>query len=293
LWPPTAGTVAAARGAVVRYPLQEAHGWRFDHADLASRVTPRTRVVYLNSPHNPTGGVLAPEDLEHVARLARERNLWVVSDEAYEDVVYDGAHVSIASLPGMYARTVPVYTFSKSYAMTGLRLGYLALHDAALRDRVRKLLFFTTSNVSSVVQYGGIGALQGPREVVDGFRAELRARRDLFFEGIERLGGIFAGSRPAGAFYAFLRFDPEWRRRALRLAPAATPRSGQAGGGRGAEGGSESWALTEYLISCGRIGCVPGVDFGPGGEGYIRFCYARDRAELLGALDAMAGLFRT
>ncbi len=163
LWPPTAGTVTAARGTVARYPLQEAHGWRFDPADLEARITPRTRVVYLNSPHNPTGGVLTRQDLEHVARLAGEHKLWVVSDEAYEDVVYDGSHVSIASLPGMYERTVPVYTFSKSYAMTGLRLGYLALCDAALRDRVRKLLFFTTSNVSSVVQYGGIGALQGPR----------------------------------------------------------------------------------------------------------------------------------
>jgi aspartate aminotransferase len=311
LWPPTAGTVAAARGTVVRYPLREAQGWRFDHADLEARVTPRTRVVYLNSPHNPTGGVLTLDDLEHVARLARERDLWVVSDEAYEDVAYDGSHVRIPPLPPMYARTVPVYTFSKSYAMTGLRLGYLALHDARLRDRVRKLLFFTTSNVSSVVQYGGIGALQGPRDVVDAFRGELRARRDLFFEGIERLGGIFSGKRPAGAFYAFLRFDPAWRARAtLRLGPAAIPRSGQAVAGRDrdeaggrAEGGnggersagegqaSESWALTEYLISRGRIGCVPGVDFGPGGEGYIRFCYARERAELQGALAAMAGLF--
>jgi aspartate aminotransferase len=292
LWPPTAGTVLAARGRVARYPLREAHGWRFDPADLEARLTPRTRVVYLNSPHNPTGGVLTPQDLEHVARLARERNLWVVSDEAYEDVVYDGSHVSIASLPGMYERTVPVYTFSKSYAMTGLRLGYLALGDAALRDRVRKLLFFTTSNVSSVVQYGGIGALQGPRAVVEGFRAELRARRDLFFEGIERLGGVFAGGRPAGAFYAFLRIDPAWRTRATAPLPGA---GGQGGNDRerDAAGGqeSESWALTEYLISRGRIGCVPGVDFGPGGEGYIRFCYARERRELQGALEAMAGLF--
>ena len=282
LWPPTSGTIVAARGTVVRYPLQEGRGWRFDPGDLASRVTPRTRAVYLNSPHNPTGGVLTRADLEQVAQLARERDLLVVSDEAYEDVVYDGEHVSIASFPGMYPRTIPIYTFSKSFAMTGLRLGYLALHDASLRDRVRKLLFFTTSNVSSVVQYGGIAALQGPRSVVDGFRAELRARRDVFFEGIERLGGIFTGERPAGAFYAFLRFDPAWRARAS----AALAVGNSAGGGA-----SESWALTEYLISQGRIGCVPGVDFGPGGEGYIRFCYARERQELEGALAAMQRLF--
>ena len=280
LWPPTAGTIVAARGRVVRYPLHEAQGWRFDAGELAARITGRTRVIYLNSPHNPTGGALTREDLEQVAALARDRDLRVVSDEAYEDVVYDGEHVSIASLPGMYARTVPVYTFSKSYAMTGLRLGYLALRDAALRDRVRKLLFFTTSNVSSVVQYGGIGALQGPQDVVEAFRTELRARRDLFFDAIRAPGGIFAGERPAGAFYAFLRFDPAWRERATQLLPAPA-----------ANGGSESWALTEYLIARGRIGCVPGVDFGPGGEGYIRFCYARERGELRGALAALHELF--
>lgn len=279
-WPPTAGTIIAARGVLVRCPLHEDRGWRLDAGQLEARVTPKTKAIYLNSPQNPTGGVLTRADLQAVAEIARRRRLWVISDEAYEDVVYGVEQASVAALEGMYARTIPVYTFSKSYAMTGLRLGYLAVADAVLRDRVRKLLFFTASNVSSVVQYGGIGALEGPQEVVAEYRRELHERRDLFYDGIGRLDGILAGRPPDGAFYAFLKFDPDWRRRATKTVPAAA--SGD---------GSESWAITEYLITQGRIGCIPGGDFGPGGEGYLRFCFARERAELEGALESMRRLF--
>ena len=299
-WPPTVGVIVAARGVPVRTPLHEDRGWRLDAGELEARVTPRTRAIYLNSPHNPTGGVLTRADLDEVADIARRRNLLVVSDEAYEDVVFDGAHVSIASLDGMYERTAAVYTFSKTYAMTGLRLGYLAVADEALRARVRKLLFFTSSNVSSVVQYGGIGALEGPQDVVDAYRQELQARRDLFYAGIAAPGSVFSGAPPAGAFYAFVRFAPDWRSRAM-LERCATPDSVTSqspsltgpGVGQGSSLAGESWAITEYLIARGRIGCIPGADFGPGGEGYLRFCFARDRRELAGALASLAALFRT
>src|SRR6202023_317239 len=121
-------------------------------------------------------------------------HVWVISDEAYEDVIFDGEHVSIASLPGMYERTIPLYTFSKSYAMTGLRLGYIAIRDATIRDRAKKILFYTSSNVASVVQYGGIGALEGPQDCIDTFRNELRERLELFYRGIRASAGdLFAG----------------------------------------------------------------------------------------------------
>jgi aspartate aminotransferase len=271
-WPPASGTILSARGAVVRCPLHEETGWRLDVGDLAARITPKTRAIYLNSPQNPTGGVLTRQDLEAIAGLAAKHGLWIVSDEAYEDVVFDVEHVSLASIAGMYSRTVPVYTFSKSYAMTGLRLGYMAVADAALRDRLRKVLFFTTSNVSSVVQYGGIGALEGSQDVVEQYRTELQARRDLFYSGMKSLGGLFAGQPPKGAFYAFMKFDPDWK-------------------GRGAGSVSPSWELAEYLISAVRIGCIPGADFGPGGEGYLRFCFARERTELEGALESLRAVF--
>jgi len=285
-WPPTAGAILSARGVVVRCPIHEPLGWRFDLDELARSVTPRTRVIYVNSPQNPTGGVLTPDDLEAIARLAARHDLWIVSDEAYEDVVFGVKHLSAASLPGMYARTIPVYTFSKSYAMTGLRLGYMAVADTALRDRIKKLLFFTTSNVSSVVQYGGIGALEGSQDVVEEYRAELQARRDLFYAGVATLGGVLTGRPPDGAFYAFLRFDPGWKDRCARETGGAPT---TAVGGET----SPSWELTEYLIANGRIGCIPGVDFGPAGEGYLRFCFARDRAELEGALASLRTIFRS
>jgi aspartate aminotransferase len=271
-WPPAAGNVLTARGVPVACPLHESSGWRYDLDELESKITPKTRVLYLNSPNNPTGGVLTRTDLERIAGLAQQRNLWVISDEAYEDVVFDGEHVSIASLPGMYERTIPLYTFSKSYAMTGLRLGYVAIANAAIRDRAKKVLFYTASNIASVVQFGGIGALEGSQDCIETFRTELRARRDLFYRGIGEIEGhVFSGTPPAGAFYAFLEIDPAWR-------PSGDERS-------------LSWTMAEYLIKNGRIGCVPGADFGTAGEGYLRLCFARDRAELAGALQSMKQLF--
>lgn len=271
VWPPAVGTILSARGVPVPCPLHESLDWRYDLDELASKVTPRTRAIYLNSPNNPTGGVLTRGDLEAVARLAERHGLWVVSDEAYEDIVFDDArHVSIASLPGMYARTISVFTFSKTYAITGLRLGYLAACDRTLLDRMRKVLLYTTSNVSSVVQYGGIGALEGSQASTEIFRRELQARRDLFYAGVaEAAGGILSGRPPQGAFYAFLRIDPAWR--------------DPSGHGHA----SRSWAMAEYLIRQARVGCIPGADFGRAGEDHVRFCFARERDELAGALEAM------
>ena len=269
-WPPAAGNIAAARAVPVPYPLHASRGWRPDVDELARLVTPRTRALYVNTPHNPTGGVLSRADLQALADFARAHDLWVLSDESYEDVIYEGhEHVSLASLPGMYPKTIPIYTFSKTYAMTGLRLGYVAVHDAVMRDRIRKLLFFTVSNTSSLIQFGGIGALEGSQDVVAAFRTELAARRDLFYRGVaEAAGGLLTGTPPPGAFYAFLKVDPAWR------SPLGT-------------GGSLSWAMAEFLIKQARIGCVPGADFGAHGEGYVRFCFARGREELTGALAEM------
>jgi aspartate aminotransferase len=273
-WPPTMAIAIAARAVPVAVPLHENLGWRWDLDELERAVTPRTRAIYVNSPNNPSGGVMTRDDMQRIAEIARERSLWVLSDEAYEDVVFRGSHVSIASLPEMYDRTIVLYTFSKSYAMTGLRLGYFAVRDPVIRDRALKVVAYTTSNVSSVVQYGGIGALEGPQDCIEEFRRELLARRDLFYAGLaEAAPGMFSGEPPDGAFYAFVKVDADRARDA------------------GITGPSLSWAMAEHLIKQGRIGCVPGVDFGPRAEGYLRFCTARERRELTGALDAMRAAF--
>jgi aspartate/methionine/tyrosine aminotransferase len=269
-WPPTMAIAIAAKATPVAVPLYEQLGWRWDLDELEHAITPRTRAIYINSPNNPSGGVLTREDLERIASIAQERQLWVLSDEAYEDILFRGEHVSIASLPGMYERTIPIYTFSKSYAMTGLRLGYFAMQDKVLRDRAVKVVAYTTSNVNSVAQYGGVGALEGPQDCVAAYREELRARRDLFYAGLaDAAPDILSGNPPDGAFYAFVKINPEW----AREAGVTTP--------------SLSWAMAEHLIKNGRIGCVPGVDFGPNAEGYLRLCFGRERNELTAALASM------
>ena len=239
------GNIKLAHGIVVPCPLHERLGWRFDLDELESKITARTKAIYINSPHNPTGGVLTRDDIERIAAIADSHGIWIISDEAYEDVVFDDAqHVSPASLPGMYDRTLSFYTFSKTYAMTGLRLGYVAVKDAPLRDRMKKVLFFTASNIASVVQYGGIGALEGSQACIEAFRTELQARRDLFYEGIARHAGhILAGAPPKGAFYAFLRIDPSWRP------------SGDRGDGPD-QSASASWALAHDLIAHAEVSVV-------------------------------------
>jgi aspartate aminotransferase len=269
-WPPTMAIVKQAGGVPVQVPLREEIGWRWDIADVEKAITPRTRVLYLNSPNNPTGGVLTREDLEKLAAIARDKNLLVVSDEAYEDVVYKGEHISIASLPGMYDRTIPVYTMSKSYAITGVRVGYFAMKDPALRDRGAKVVLYSTTNVSSIAQYGAVAAMEGSQQCIADFKKELLFRRDMFFKGVQEAApGVFSGTPPDGAFYAFLKINPDFAKQA------------------GITGDSLSWAMAEFLIKNARIGCVPGVDFGPRSEGYLRFCTCRSREELTGALASM------
>jgi aspartate aminotransferase len=269
-WPPTMAIVKTAGGKGVQVPLREELGWRWNIDEVERAITPKTKVLYLNSPNNPSGGILTRPDLERLAQIARDRNLWVVSDEAYEDVVFNGEHISIASLPGMYDRTIPVYTMSKTYAITGVRVGYFAMKDEKLRDRALKVILYTTSNVSSIAQYAAVAAMEGSQQCIEDFRAELKVRRDMFYKGLrESAPGVFSGEPPDGAFYAFVKINADWAKNA------------------GIKGDSLSWSMAEFLIKHGRIGCVPGVDFGPGCEGYIRFCTCRSREELTGALASM------
>jgi aspartate/methionine/tyrosine aminotransferase len=269
-WPPTMAIVKQAGGVPVQVPLREDLGFRWNIADVEKAITPKTRVLYLNSPNNPTGGVLTRSDLEQLAELAKKRDLVVVSDEAYEDAVFKGEHVSIASLPGMYDRTIPVYTMSKSFAITGVRVGYFAVKDPVIRDRAAKVVLYSTTNVSSIAQYGALAAMEGSQQCIADFKTELMFRRDMFYNGIQAAApGLFSGTPPDGAFYAFLKINP------------------QAAKAAGVAGDSLSWAMAEFLIKHARIGCVPGVDFGPNSEGYLRFCTCRSREELTGALASM------
>jgi len=257
-------------GVVKRVPLHEERGWTFDPDELRASIGPRTRALMLNSPHNPTGGVLSRADQEAIADIVADNpHLTVVSDEAYEHVIYDGAeHVSFASLPGMYERTISVFTCSKSYAMTGLRLGYVITSDRQLMERMQKIVLYTSNSVNSIAQWGGVAALTGPQDCLREFQTEYQARRDLFYEGLHDIP-VFEGAKPRGAFYAFVKIADNWR----------SP-----------EGLADAWSMTRYLLNA-KVGSSPGVIFGPAGEGYLRFSTACSREDLSGALTAMRELF--
>jgi aspartate aminotransferase len=269
-WTSIQHLITLCGGVVKRVPLREARGWTFDPEELRRAVTPRTRGLMLNSPHNPTGGMLSLSDLQEIAAIVDAHpDLTIISDEAYEHITFDGAeHVSFASLPGMYLRTASVFTLSKSYAMTGLRLGYVVSPDKLLMERMQKVALYSATGISSITQWGGLAALTGPQDCVVAFRDEYRARRDLFYDGVRRVP-VFRGSPPKGAFYAFMRIADDWS------AP---------------DGRTGSWAMTEHLLKV-KVGSAPGVIFGPSGEGYLRFSTACDREDLTGALEAMQALF--
>ncbi|MEW6046497.1 MAG: pyridoxal phosphate-dependent aminotransferase [Bacillota bacterium] len=181
--------------------LREERGFAFDPDELAARITPRTRLIILNSPHNPTGGVLGRDVLEAVARLAVEHDLWVLSDEIYSRILFDREFVSIASLPGMKERVIVLDGFSKTYAMTGWRLGY-GIMPKAVAESVARLVTNVESCTATFTQMAGVAALEGSQEPVRAMVAEFKARRDLVVELLNAIPGVRVGV-PAGAFYVF------------------------------------------------------------------------------------------
>jgi len=224
---------------------------------LARYASPRTRAVYFNTPQNPNGVVFTREEAEEVARFARERDLVVIADEAYEDLVYEGEHVSIASLEGMSERTITCFTLSKSYAMTGWRVGYVAAAEPWMTG-LRKTLLYSTNGVSTPTQWAALAAINSPADFFADARAAYRERRDLLVNGLSELGLTCAA--PAGAFYAF----PD----ATRIHP-------------------DSRTAAEILLDRAQVATVPGVVFGPHGEGHLRFSFSTSLETIQAGLDSM------
>ncbi len=270
MWSEIAELIRRGGGVPVAVALRPERDFLYDPADIQAAITPRTKAIYINSPHNPTGAVLSEDHLRQIADMAVAKNLYVVSDEAYEHVIFDGLrHVSIGSLPGMADRTISSYTFSKTYAMTGLRLGYLASNDDHFLDRVRKLLRLSTNGIPSITQWGGLAALTGSPEPTRAMMGELEKRRDIFVSGLQSIP-VFDAFKPQGAFYVWAKISDRWK---------------------GYDGAKDSWAMTNYLIDAAGIGTSPGIAFGRTGDRYVRFAFTAAREELVEAIEVMQDLF--
>ena len=251
--------VLLAGGIPVPVFLKEELNFELDPKELAEQITPRTKMVIINSPHNPTGAVLSEATLEQVADITKRRNLLVLSDEVYDKFVYDGyQHVSIASLPGMAERTILINSFSKSYAMSGWRLGYAA-GPAAMMEAVKKIQEGSTTCAAAFCQMAGAEALKGPQRPTELMKEEFDHRRVLLIQGLNQIEGV-RSLMPKGAFFAFANVT---------------------GLGMG------SLELSQYLLEEAGVVTVPGEGFGMGGEGYVRFSYANSAVNLEKALKSI------
>ncbi len=241
----------------VPVPLVEERGFSFDLDVFRKSLTDRTKMVVLNSPQNPTGGMIPAEDIAAIADAVRGRDLVVLSDEIYTRIVYgDEAPVSITTMPGMLEKTIILDGFSKTYAMTGWRMGY-GVMPPFLVDAVNKLMVNSNSCTASFTQRAGIEALRGPQESVTAMVKEFRRRRDAFCAGLNDIPG-WKCAIPGGAFYAFANVK---------------------------DTGRSSKDVADSLLNDAGVACLNGAGFGAYGEGYVRFSYANSYENLMRAIE--------
>src|SRR5436309_515165 len=250
-------------GKAVAMPLREERRFRFDPDEFRSLVSDRTRLIIINSPHNPTGSVLTREDLQTIADVARDRDIVVLSDEIYSRILYTGQHESIATFDGMLDRTILLDGWSKTWAMTGWRLGF-GVFPTELVPHVERLISNSVSCTASFAQQAAVAALDGPQESVARMLDEFTARRTAIVSGLNDLPGVRC-LEPDGAFYAF---------------PNIT------------ETGYTSRDLADRLLQEAGVACLSGTAFGDYGEGFIRFSYANNLANIHLALDRMRQLLQ-
>ena len=251
--------VQLAGGIPIRVPLSKEDGFRVSGTKLREKLTPRSKLLMINTPNNPTGRVLSREELETLAKIALENDMLVLSDEIYEKIVYeDHEHISIGSLPDMLDRTIVINGFSKSYAMTGWRLGYVAAKDPLIGE-ILKVQQHSVTCATSFTQYAGIKALTGPQDIVSEMVEVYGKRRDIMVDGLDSLPGVSC-HRPDGAFYAF----PDI--------------SGT---------GMSSLEFADTLLSKARVAVTPGIAFGDSGEGHVRLSFANSTKLIEKALKRM------
>ena len=245
-------------GTPVALPLWEENDFRFNQDEFRSLVTDHTRMIIINSPHNPSGGVLTRGDIEVVAEVAREKNILVLTDEVYKNIIYDGEHVSIYSMPGMQEQTILLDGFSKTYAMTGWRLGFGVMRED-LAQKVEQLMINSNSCTATFSQYAAVEALKGPSEEVDAMVETFRKRRDFIVAGLNEIPDVSCIT-PKGAFYVF----PNVKK--IKMS---------------------TQELEHYLLNEAGVAILSGTAFGKYGDGYLRFSYANSIENIGKALEKM------
>lgn len=253
MWTEIAENIRLSGGLPLPVRLRPENNHQYDPAAIEAAISARTRAIFINTPHNPTGAVADHKTLEAIAGLAEKYDLLLVSDEAYEHVIFDGRkHYSLGSLDAARGRTLSVFSLSKTYAMSGLRLGYVVVTQPLYLERIKKLVRCTINGVNSVAQYGALAALTGPQDATREMRAEYQKRRDVLFAALEEAPYLSA-FKPGGAFYLWARLQPDWP---------------------GYAGRRDDWSMTDYLIERAGIGSAPGSAFGAAGAGHIRFAFS-------------------
>lgn len=243
-------------GIAVSLPILEEKDFNFSVDDLKKLITPRTKLVVVNTPQNPTGGVLTKETLEGMAKLAVENDLWVLSDEIYDRIIYEGQHISITSFPGMPERTIVLNGCSKAYAMTGWRLGWAVTKNRQMSQYLEQLIINDVSCTATMVQYAGMEALTGPQDSVDQMAKEYIKRRDLLVSLVREIPGMNC-LVPRGAFYLFANVKPILEKLGLN-----------------------SSQLADRIMREAHTVVLPGTAFGQYGEGYLRFSYVSSEADI-------------
>jgi aspartate aminotransferase len=254
-WVSYAPFVAMAEGKAIPVKLQEDHDFRMVPSEVAKHITPKTRVIMMNSPSNPCGSVNTPEDIKGIADLANDHNLMVITDEVYEKIIFDGhKHLSIASLPGMFDRTMTVHGFSKSYSMTGWRLGWVVAPKPILGG-ISKIQQHTITHAPTFIQKAGVAALKGPTAPLEMMVKEFQKRRDIVDSALKTIPHVSA-PKPFGAFYAFVKFDEK-----------VTSKMSD-----------EEIAL--YIAKESGVVTTPGDSFGPSGKGHVRLSFATSTTDV-------------
>jgi aspartate/methionine/tyrosine aminotransferase len=253
MWTEVAENIRLAGGVTVGVPLRADHDFEYDTAEIEAAITPRTTAIFLNTPQNPTGAVLSEQTLREIADIAKRHDLWLISDEAYEDVIYEPyKHFSIGSFVPEYAeKVISIFSFSKSYAMSGLRTGYIVTKSPLLHDRIPKLLRCTINGVNSLAQWAALAAVTGDQSQLATMRAEYLVRRDALVSALSTIEGV-KPFVPRGAFYVWAELDPSIYKRL---------------------GVADAHELSDKLAAIG-IGSAPGVAFGQTCDDAIRFAYS-------------------